>query len=873
MDDKLIMPLAVLRSYIRANKELSRRQSQISLGFQNSYAVPNPAEVCACVEGRLMSVDAAHPLFRNGVNEHVLHYAYGLVVNRTEARGRVYVNATPIFMQRVRCRQAQGRIDVELEAEGFELNQGAISSLPATKGFGDEELGRLLADWSRVAEEAGEEKLESAFSFFGLPGDPGKVEFSGGDLGELPDGLHPVEVLFEAASPFTRRLLKELSFLEQTWSRCVQTGNVPQDLAWKFLSRSPVCVPDADKWNPPGICPFPSNYEQTQIAGVVVGTDADLMLVSGPPGTGKSQLILNIIANQAYDGKTVLFASKNNQAVDVVVGKLNHDFLGYPLVKRTGSNAQVDNFRELERQAAVGNAEPAADMCAATPEDEVQASSIRRTLRRLEDDQRAYTFHKGRVGELLQLLEKLESRPERVVRERNWIEPRECTFPFAKWEGVRKYHQAAVTKSESFWGRLDAHRYTRSYLKLWFSKDAYRNVVRSLALDELGKAFAVEELELFSETELLEPSLELLDLLRELEDTNRMLTEAREFLAGYDPEAFFDRWREAETERVGCSRRLLFSRMRAVDRPNDEGGRYVCQASTTLSLANEIQMTAGAFDLAIVDEASQNDIASCLPVLYRAKRVLVVGDAMQLGHVDGLSREKHAEYRKEEGIEGKEWDSLDLGASSFLDACEFWSEFRGAFRGELLEHYRCHPDIIGYCNRQFYQERLRIMTDPHEEGGVRLHVCNGECQPRWVNEVEAVAVVSRVCVLLRGGVRPEDIGVVTPFRAQADRIRELMRADPALSDETRHAITVSTSHGFQGDERQRMLLSLVAAPGIQDGTLSWMSEPVSPASHLLNVAVTRARRELEVFANVAFCKKTQGLLSGLVHYLERLARD
>ena len=63
-----------------------------------------------------------------------------------------------------------------------------------------------------------------------------------------------------------------------------------------------------------------------------------IVVVTGPPGTGKSQLVLNLIAQSFLEGKTVLFASRNNRAVDVVMDRLQNE-LHFRGAVRTGNNA------------------------------------------------------------------------------------------------------------------------------------------------------------------------------------------------------------------------------------------------------------------------------------------------------------------------------------------------------------------------------------------------------------------------------------------------------------------------------------------------------------------------------------------------------
>ena len=62
-----------------------------------------------------------------------------------------------------------------------------------------------------------------------------------------------------------------------------------------------------------------------------------------------------------------------------------------------------------------------------------------------------------------------------------------------------------------------------------------------------------------------------------------------------------------------------------------------CWAVTSLSAKGRIPFQPGMFDLVVIDEASQCDMASVLPMLYRAKRAVIIGDPKQLLHISTIS--------------------------------------------------------------------------------------------------------------------------------------------------------------------------------------------------------------------------------------------
>jgi hypothetical protein len=301
---------------------------------------------------------------------------------------------------------------------------------------------------------------------------------------------------------------------------------------------------------------------------------------------------------------------------------------------------------------------------------------------------------------------------------------------------------------------------------------------------------------------------------------------------------------------------------------------------TNLSIRNAVPLEPALFDLLILDEASQCDIPSALPLLFRARRVLVIGDPRQLRHISTLSASE------EEGLAREHDVAHLLAAWSYTERSVYaLAESTVLERGEqplfLAEHYRSHPEIIEFSNDAFYQRRLTVRTalkklrerlgsEPlglywHDVGGLVLRSSRSA-----VNELEIQAVLdlldewSNSGLLLRDNV---DFGIVTPFRLQMERIEDAVRSRPWW-DEVKGRLTVGTAHRFQGDERDVMIFSPVVAEGMLPHLVRWVAD----ADQLLNVALTRARAALHVVGDLSACVASGGFLGDFAATINNRSR-
>ncbi len=645
---------------------------------------------------------------------------------------------------------------------------------------------------------------------------------------------------------------------------------------------------------------LPMNLEQRQ--AVSSALSRHLTVITGPPGTGKSQVVTNLLINAAWMGQKVLFASKNNKAVDVVEVRVNS--LGSrPTLLRVGSN-----------QYMAGLAQYLISLLSSTT---------------TEEDEQVYQEYREIYDKQISDLERLSAEAESIVALRNRVDELEQEVESARevlgdeeFANLKKRDMEALEHeirvlldrllraqrsaqpllTRLFWGMTSQSRFDA--LNAAASKLMALNGLLGLVIPaEASDDESIEEWKRFGEG--LESRLALaksvrqyFEALRELqervslEDIAVAKAELLEHMAG-NAKHLWEAWIRLQPGQVTDSDRELINRYSALLKmllDQASGGEYdkrvyakyyglfpkvahllPCWAVTSLSAKGKVPFEPGHFDLVVFDEASQCDIASALPLLYRAKRAVVIGDPKQLSHISALPR----------GMDQRLLDRFDL-----LDEHPHWGYSHnslfdlaagrpgGRLMVPLRDHHRSQADIIEFSNQFFYEGRLRVATKYDllkrpalNEPGIRwVDVEGNVIRPRSggaVNETEAAAVVKTLTKLVLENGYQGSIGVVSPFRAQANRIRELANDTSDLSQRLiEQGFIADTVHKFQGDERDVMVFSPVVSGNTPSTALGFLRSQ----GNLFNVAITRARAQLIVVGDRSACGN-----SG-VDYLENFVR-
>ncbi|PKK86883.1 MAG: DNA helicase, partial [Tenericutes bacterium HGW-Tenericutes-8] len=233
------------------------------------------------------------------------------------------------------------------------------------------------------------------------------------------------------------------------------------------------------------------------------------------------------------------------------------------------------------------------------------------------------------------------------------------------------------------------------------------------------------------------------------------------------------------------------------------------------------------FDLVVIDEAGQCSIGASLFPIIRGKRLLLVGDQNQLRPVITLSPETNKKLMKKYRA-SKSYNYVESSIIRLMQNVDSISKFI-----LLRYHYRCHKDIIDFSNRKYYNKKLIIPSKTgFDKQALFFLPVNQKNAARSNEKNTAIAEVEAIIQDIKE--KPgQSIGIITPFRNQADLLRERIKQENLTN------VDVGTVHTFQGDEKDTIYMSSAITSRSSNRTFDW----VKNNQELINVATTRAKKE------------------------------
>ena len=574
----------------------------------------------------------------------------------------------------------------------------------------------------------------------------------------------------------------------------------PESVLSSFLARSPI---DSQQLVIAPIFPFRCNLSQR--AAVENALTRPISVIEGPPGTGKTETILNLIANiVAVQHMTVGIVSFGNAAVDNIRDKLHEQGFGH-LIGNLGRKEKRDEF--FARQAA-RNAE--VDRFLARAPDGPDLDRLAALDERLRGLQGAERIRADRRQQLDAHRLELRHFEDHLIRDQL---PDLAGLPLLRRSADRVLDYLAETELELAGIRSGPLRRIRNYFRYGSVRTldpADTSVVLRLQLAYYHKRIA----ELEREIEQVEDQLRRADF----EQLSRQHQQLSVHFMHSDLAVRYRESRGTVYQPDSYRRGKTFS---------DFIQDYPALLSTCHSLRDSIA-SGYLLDYLIIDEASQVNLLLAGLAMSCARRVVVVGDQRQLPPIpveaaDGLTPPMPA------------YDCQRNLLASL-------SELYGAAlpRTLLREHYRCDPVIIGFCNKKFYDgdlipytssdgEQAMIVVRTVEGNHMRQHREGGRSNQREL-DVIAEEVITQYC----RGFAGTDIGVTTPYRRQASKAADML-------DQTE----ADTVHRFQGRQKQVVILTTVLDETWRGRTgLAFVDDP-----QMINVAVSRAVRRFILVTN------------------------
>ena len=625
------------------------------------------------------------------------------------------------------------------------------------------------------------------------------------------------------------------------------------------------------------------NHEQREACEAAA--DKKLSVIVGPPGTGKSRVVAAAMTQQAIVGSNSLFASRNHRALEAVVPRVSAFTEPYPLILRLAQpwGDPVDHSLELAIQELVFSP---------PPQHESQVPAMRERLKKRIAHYREASEQITKITSVRRDLRLGLSELDEAIME--LPDSFQESFQFQELAPKRNALDLTIAglRPKTKFG------FSLSYFKDLFQykdrlarflQDA-RNLDNDLRLafdrnKKLPKATPAgtpEQLATFYRKALVfwipflnanEQAFNISQFrlrrgeLPELQTAYEREHECSQQVVMQSEETFREMSRMVGASLSDQDRALLASvnaaiqNQSGIDSESDKRRlsnamrktfpiflrNYPLAATTNLSVGRDIPLHSAIYDLLIIDEASQCDIASVIPLLFRAKRSMIVGDPMQLTHVTTLSAAADKCLRSQFGLLELDLERFSYRTSSMFHLANTSPVVDSRVR--LRQHHRCHPEIADYCNETFYKSGWTVLTERSDDGGLRWTQVDDDCEAAVgggsVSNRQIAAIV-RELERLRDDGYVGTIGVVTPFRQQANRIRDAVgqAIDPGKLKAWK--FHVDTADGFQGDEREIIFLSLVGGENLKQGSIRFLSN--SP--NRFNVAASRAQKLLHVFGDM-----------------------
>ncbi|MDD3654373.1 MAG: AAA domain-containing protein [Desulfotomaculaceae bacterium] len=548
---------------------------------------------------------------------------------------------------------------------------------------------------------------------------------------------------------------------------------------------------------------FPFGFNLSQKNATEKALANQISVIEGPPGTGKTQTILNLIANAVINGKTVAVVSNNNAATANVLEKLQKygvDFITAYLGNRENKEnfmaGQTGTYPDMSTWVLDVEEYQAIKLALATSGKELdemleaknQAAILRQELSALSTEKQYFYTYNNETNERIT--------PYRALYKHN------SNTVMALWLDYQR--MAEENKTATLRYKL------KNLLHFGIISFSFYKNSPEMAIALFQRLYYERKTE---------------ELREQIHALNVRLAKFRfdDAITKYT-ENSMKLFKAKLADRYLCHQeRQLFTQ----ESLWKDFNTFIKEYPVILSTTHSLRSCAGAnylFDYVIMDEASQVDIVTGALALSCAKNAVIVGDLKQLPNVVPESTAAETNLIFENFALDPAYRYADNSMLSSVTKL-----YQDIPRTLLKEHYRCHPKIIGFCNQKFYNNELIVLTDEkdREQPLVVYKTAKGHHARGKYNQRQIDVILQEVLPDQIGDDHEQSVGIISPYRLQKEKLKVAMGS---------RNIEVDTVHKYQGRERDVIILTTVA-----NEVNDFVDNP-----NLINVAVSRAVDKLIV---------------------------
>ena len=562
---------------------------------------------------------------------------------------------------------------------------------------------------------------------------------------------------------------------------------------------------------------FPFGFNISQKEAVNKAFSCPLSIIEGPPGTGKTQTILNIIANAVMNGQSVAVVSSNNSATKNVYEKLQKNSMEF-IAALLGNSQNKKEF--IDSQTAIPD-------LSEFYLSETEKTKIKVNVQTLFTQLTGYLSKKNELALLKQEIDNIKTEYQHFQNTRT-----------EQTQSIQFKRNITAENLLSLW--LSIEKQTEKDKKFGFiSKLIFRikygindKLFYKLSFEKMisicqSRYYPTKISELTGRENTLETSFKRFSFdskMKEYSELSMQLFKAELY------------------KKYSRKKQAKYTTAQLRSKSEEFIKDYPVIMSTTYSLRRSLADNV-TYDFVIIDESSQVDLTTGALALSCAKRAVIVGDVKQLPNVVDADTQRNTD---------SVFESFNLPEPYRYSNHSLLSSITGIFpsipQTLLREHYRCHPKIIEFCNKKFYDNQLIILTEPNSKRQplIVYKTPPGNHARERMNQRQIDIIKEEI--IPQEQLKSVDLGIVTPYRKQTDALQKAFSGTQIKAD---------TVDKFQGRENAVIILSTV------DNEISAFTD--NP--NRLNVAVSRAIEQLILVVNGNDSEK-DGNIADLIRYIE-----